>query len=364
MTAPRLRVLLTTDAVGGIWTYTADLAAGLVARDVDVTLAVLGPRPTPTMTAALPGSVDLIETDLPLDWIDGLESAPVSATGVSGLAAACNASLIHLNSPALAGLARFPVPIIGGCHSCLATWWQSVRRDEDLPEAFATATAMLGRGYAACDALIAPSRAFAAATEQVYGVSPEVVLNGRSGSPRGDPPRQAIALTAGRLWDPAKGVAILDRAASLGPGRVEAAGPTEGPDGSRITLENVTCLGRLEDADLRRRMETSAVFVSLSMYEPFGLSVLEAAQSGCALLLSDIPTFRELWDGAAVFTSPTDPVAAARALEGLLSNADRCAELGAAAATRAERYAADAMAEATLALYGRTLARRPIARAA
>ena len=223
---------------------------------------------------------------------------------------------------------------------------------------------MLSRGYAACDALIAPSQAFAEATEQVYGVAPEVVLNGRTESPRGERPRRPIALTAGRLWDPAKGAATLNRAAGLIAGRVEAAGPTEGPDGSRITLENVTALGRLEGADLRTRMEGSAVFVSLSIYEPFGLSVLEAAQSGCALLLSDIPTFRELWDGAAVFTSPTDPIAAARALEGLMSDAKRCAELGAAAAIRAERYTADAMTDATLALYRRTLARRPIARAA
>ena len=43
------------------------------------------------------------------------------------------------------------------------------------------------------------------------------------------------------------------------------------------------------------------IFVSAARYEPFGLAVLEAAQAGCALVLSDIPTFRELWDGAALF---------------------------------------------------------------
>ena len=37
-----LRLVLTTDAVGGVWTYATDLARGLSARGVEVTLAVLG----------------------------------------------------------------------------------------------------------------------------------------------------------------------------------------------------------------------------------------------------------------------------------------------------------------------------------
>ena len=51
-------------------------------------------------------------------------------------------------------------------------------------------------------------------------------------------------------------------------------------------------------------MARTAVFVSPALYEPFGLAVLEAAQAGCALVLSDIPTFRELWDGVALFVAP------------------------------------------------------------
>ena len=34
--------------------------------------------------------------------------------------------------------------------------------------------------------------------------------------------------------------------------------------------------------------------------------MLEAASAGCPLILGDIPTFRELWDGAAVFVAPDD----------------------------------------------------------
>src|SRR3546814_16818778 len=65
-------------------------------------------------------------------------------------------------------------------------------------------------------------------------------------------------------------------------------------------------LGVLGEASMAAWRERAGIFVSPSLYEPFGLAVLEAAMSGCALLLSDIPTFRELWDGAAVFTPAGD----------------------------------------------------------
>src|SRR3546814_15067984 len=68
--------------------------------------------------------------------------------------------------------------------------------------------------------------------------------------------------------------------------------------------------------------ERAGIFVSPSLYEPFGLAVLEAAMSGCALLLSDIPTFRELWDGAAVFTPAGDSDALADRLQAMAASHD------------------------------------------
>ena len=41
------RVLMTADAVGGVWTYALDLAQGLNEADIAVRLAVLGPAPSP-----------------------------------------------------------------------------------------------------------------------------------------------------------------------------------------------------------------------------------------------------------------------------------------------------------------------------
>ncbi len=91
-----------------------------------------------------------------------------------------------------------------------------------------------------------------------------------------------------------------------------AAGPTAGPDGQRVGLANAFALGAIDAAEMRRRLARAGVFVSLAAYEPFGLAVLEAALSGCALVLSDIPTFRELWGEVALFVASDDPGRRAR----------------------------------------------------
>ncbi len=159
--------------------------------------------------------------------------------------------------------------------------------------------------------------------------------------------------TAGRLWDEGKDVATMDRAVGRTLLGAAAAGPLTGPGGQGVVLKRIDPLGRLSEADLHAHLARRPIFVSPSLYEPFGLAVLEAAQAGCPLVLSDIATFRELWDGEAVFFPPGDDATLAAHLDALAADPDRRAALGEAARARAARYTAAAMAEATLQLYGR-----------
>ncbi|HST92332.1 MAG TPA: glycosyltransferase family 4 protein [Brevundimonas sp.] len=366
MTGPAPRhVLMTTDAVGGVWTYALDLAEGLMRRGVAVTLAVLGPEPRPGQRRAaerIPG-LSLVMTGLPLDWTaDDAGALADAARGVAALASERGADLVHLNSPALAGCARFPAPVIGVCHSCLASWWDAVRGDEPMPLSFRWRTDLLARGYAACDRLIAPSYAFMQTTAALYGVVPHTVHNGRAASrAAGAGAREPVVMTSGRLWDDGKNIRTLDRAAGRMRGPVHAAGPLTGPDGQSVSLEHILALGQLDATALAADLQRSAVFASLAHYEPFGLGVLEAAQAGCALVLSDIPTFRELWQGAAVFVPADDDRAAAEVLDDLLDDPDRAATLGRAAADRAARFTTDALTDGVLAVYAEAIgARAPL----
>ena len=98
-------------------------------------------------------------------------------------------------------------------------------------------------------------------------------------------------------------------------------------------------------------MRQASIFVSPARYEPFGLTVLEAARAGCALVLSDIPTFRELWSGAALFVDPSRPDELAAALRYLAENAGVLEAMQQAAKARARLYSLDSTVGAYADLY-------------
>jgi glycosyltransferase involved in cell wall biosynthesis len=188
-----------------------------------------------------------------------------------------------------------------------------------------------------------------------------VVHNGRGTLPAvsiaacGEP----FVFTAGRLWDDGKNVAALDRAAARLSASVLAAGPLEGPNGACIRFSHVRPLGRLSGPEIAGYLASAPVFASIARYEPFGLAVLEAAQAGCALVLADIPTFRELWDGAAVFVPPDDDAAVTSALQGMLHDSVSRQSLGAAARERSACYTVGAMTTGMLSVYRAVLPQVP-----
>jgi glycosyltransferase involved in cell wall biosynthesis len=73
------------------------------------------------------------------------------------------------------------------------------------------------------------------------------------------------------------------------------------------------------------------------------------------LILSDIPTFRELWSGAAVFAEPRNARQLADALQSVCRDVPRRTELQRAARLRAARYSAAAMVDGYCEAYERLL---------
>ncbi|MFN3522514.1 MAG: glycosyltransferase family 4 protein [Phenylobacterium sp.] len=349
------RVLITTDAVGGVWTYSLDLARGLAARGAEVKLMQFGPHPSAAQRAAarrIPG-LELLETDLPLDWTAADEPAlAAAAAGLAQAAERLDVDLIHLNGPPLAArpLGR---PVVGVCHSCLATWWAAVRTG-DFPEEFQWRARAYWRGLLNCDALAAPSAAFAEAIARAYDVpAPRVIHNGRarfSAEPSADAP---AVFTAGRLWDPGKDAATFDAAAAaLERLDFAAAGPLAGPSGEGVELTACRWAGNLAQDEVLARLANRPVFVSTALYEPFGLAVLEAAQAGCPLVLADIPTFRELWGDCAVFFAPRDARDLSAKVAAVAADPALARRLGEAARARAASFTLEAMVEGVLGLYG------------
>jgi glycosyltransferase involved in cell wall biosynthesis len=363
-----IHLLMTADAAGGIWTYALETARALSVRDISTTLAVLGDRPSESALRAAKAVAGLeIElTGLPLDWT-AANASEVTQAGeeIADLARRIGADVVQLNAPALAATASFAVPTIGALHSCVATWWQAVHGDVALPPDLDWRAKLTRAGLTRVDVAIAPSHALAQQAQRIYALprQPVVIHNGRSLPEKARlTTRDIPVLTAGRLWDEGKNVAVLDCAAAHLRFRICAAGPLQGPNGAALHLDRLDWLGTLDAAAVRHVMGRSMVFMSPALYEPFGLAVLEAAQAGCALVLADIPTFRELWDGAALFVPPTDDRAIAATLSTIAADTALRTRMAAAAERRAADYTIGKSVDALAALM-RSLLTQPQRRA-
>lgn len=342
-----LRLLLTADAVGGVWQYSMELARGLVPHGYEITLALLGPAPGAGQRAEA-GALDglrLVELAGPLDWL-ARDAASVrqAEAALAALAAEVGADIVQLHSPALASQARYPCPVLAVCHSCVATWWAAVRGGP-MPADLAWRAALVAEGLRKAGLVIVPTAAFGEALRRQYGSIPAlaVVPNGRALLVRPADMRHRV-FTAGRLWDAGKDVRTLDRAAARLDIPFAAAGPVIGPNGETIGLRNLRHLGILDPDQIARELAGRPIFASAARYEPFGLAVLEAAAAGCALVLSDIPGFRELWSGVATFVPAGNPDAFARAIKDLVANPGARIAAGERAQERAAHFTPALMA--------------------
>ena len=359
-------ILMTANAVGGVWQYALELTNTLTAAGCRVTLATLGPSPSAEQRRQvdLIAGAALVDAGLPLDWLaDGPDVVHAAAARLAELAGQTGVDLVHCNSPALVSAAAWPVPVLAVAHGCVATWWSAVRRTP-LEPGFAWHRASVHEGLRAADAVIAPSEAFAALLQQIYSLpfTPITVHNGRRAYPV---PAAGLAhveaLTVGRLWDEAKNAATLDRAAGLARTPVIAAGALNGPGGEAFVPAHLRHMGQLGERQLAALLSHRPIFVSAAVFEPFGLAVLEAAIAGCALVLSDISVFRELWDGAALFVDSENAAGFAEAIDALAGDPGRRHELGRQAAERAARYNPEACAAQTAVVYKSLLAREEVA---
>ncbi len=84
-------------------------------------------------------------------------------------------------------------------------------------------------------------------------------------------------------------------------------------------VSNVKFLGRVSDEELKRLYNQAVCFIFPSIYEGFGLPLLEAMTCGCPILASDIPVFREVCGDTAIYFDPYDETSIRNSIEHFLS---------------------------------------------
>jgi glycosyltransferase involved in cell wall biosynthesis len=125
---------------------------------------------------------------------------------------------------------------------------------------------------------------------------------------------------------------------------------------------DVRFAGWLDPADLEGLYAAADLFVFPSLYEGFGLPVLEAMARGAPVVSSNRSSLPEVAGDAALLVDPEDPAAMAQAIERVLSDAKEAERLRAAGREQAARFSWDATARGTLASYERALDARAGAR--
>jgi len=359
------RVLMTLDSVGGVWRYAMDLASSLAEDGFGFVFVGLGPRPSPRQEAEAERLGTLHWLEAPLDWTtDDEAELDALAPRLESLVESEEIDLVHLNAPSQAAGLDLPVPVVAVSHSCVVTWFNAVR-GTGVPPGWLWQERRNRSGFDAADAVIAPSRAHATMLRRCYGpiAGLEVVRNGARPAP-GSVEKADFVFAAGRWWDDGKNGAVLDRAAANCAWPVVMAGADRGPNGQRIEIAHADYRGEMAHSEARALMGHAAIVCSPSIYEPFGLVPLEAAGVRAALVLADIPTYRELWDGAAVFADPRDAAALADAIDSLARDPERRRRLADAAFIRSRVYSLKAQAQATGEVYRRLLADRLLVRSA
>lgn len=324
-----MKVLMTTDAVGGVWSYSLQLCAALETHGISVLLATMGAPLTAAQrdAAGVLRNVSLRESAYALEWMDDpWDDVAAAGEWLLDLERAFTPDIIHSNGYAHAAM-PWRAPVLVVAHSCVLSWWRAVH-GADAPATWSRYALSTRCGLHAADLVIAPTRSMLAALRAHYGALPRtaVIPNGVAAAPVADSARHPVVLAVGRIWDDAKNIAALDRAAPHIDWPVLVAGSSRDAAGRQRSLRHAQHLGVLDSDQMTEMYARAAILAHPARYEPFGLAPLEAALQGCALVLGDIPSLREVWGETARYVDPGDDDAIARAINELARDDSlRCA---------------------------------------
>ncbi len=344
------RILMTADTVGGVWTYALELTRALQPYGIEVLLAVMGPPLSAAQSADARSisNLNLFKSNYKLEWMpDCWSDVKHAGRWLLHLENRLQPDLIHLNGYAHASLPWSSPTLVAG-HSCVYSWFQAVKGNSPSTE-WQHYKNEVKNGLNAADLVVAPSDAMMRALDTHYGPlnKRRVIPNGRNPDDFKHRSKRHFIFSAGRLWDEAKNIDRLVEVAPELPWPVLLAGDLRG----RAHSTHCHWLGSLPQSELTRWFAAASVYALPALYEPFGYTPLEAALSGCALVLGDIESLREVWGDAAVFVDPNDSRALKDGLCELIENPPHREVMSRRAHKRALEFTSDRMAQNYFAAY-------------
>ncbi len=361
-----MHVLVTTDTVTAVWTYTRELVTGLAGRGVKVTLVSVGDIPLPQQAAWLDSlqGVEYHPTAFRLNWMeDGEHDLEESAAYLTALTQEVRPDVLHLNHICYGNL-PVDVPRIVVAHGDLIGWWKAVHGQEPTQSRWLNwyREAMI-RGLLGADAVVAPS-AWMQDTIRACYTQPRceaVIYHGRN--PLFFNPyvnKEDSVLAVGRPWDAGKQVSLLTQCNHALPvcivGSDVPAAALKIPIRADVKLavddRSVALKGPQSESQMRILYSRSAIYAATARYQPFDVSALEAAFSRCAIVANDLPAFREIWGDDALYFHTNDADSLAEVIQFLSEDRGARQAYGNRAYLRArERFTAKRMLDEYTRLY-------------
>lgn len=120
--------------------------------------------------------------------------------------------------------------------------------------------------------------------------------------------------------------------------------------------DHVKFLGFIPDKDLAQLYKSARAFISPSFSEGFGLPAVEAMASGCPIVCSNIPVFREVYFNAPIYFNPSQEEDIAKSINQVISlSKQERARIIQKGFDRAKQFSWEKMAEETLKVYEKIL---------
>lgn len=355
----RLKILMTTDTLGGVWTYTHELCNILGRYGAEVHLAAMGSWPTVAQRKEMEelGNVTLYRSNYKLEWMDDpWEDIKEANKWITSIYHTVQPNLVHFNNYALIEN-YWDCPIVTVYHSCVNTWWQAVK-GTDAPQRWDRYRSLVKSSLNASDVVVFPTLTLLQKAILTHGISSPVTVihNGREIHFPFLKKKEPFILCTGRIWDEAKNLHSLAKMANRLPWPIYVAGNNIHPvTGQKMEVENLKFLGNLSSEELKSWMHRASIYVSPAKYEPFGLGILEAALAECALALGSIGSLQELWWDHADFFDPDDVDDMEATLLKLIENRPYRIQMAEKALKKAGEFGVDKMGAEYIKLYRKLL---------
>lgn len=296
-------ILISTDTVGGVWSYTISLVEAMKHYPVKFIIASLGQLPSQDQRQQVEAldNAHLESYDGKLEWMDNpWDDLREEGEWFKTLAATYQPDLVHLNHYAHASI-DFNAPKLLVMHSCVRSWWRAVKK-ETAPDYWSRYSVLVQKAIIASDYIVAPSNAILDAYRIEYDGLEEaqVIHNGIELSEYKSATKERFIFSMGRLWDEAKNIKLLLKAAPYIDFPIYIAGDSNSTNNDKLP-DNVHMLGWQNKQQIKEWLSRAALYVLPVKYEPFGLSFLEAAASGCILIGGKTKTLQEIWNDSAFY---------------------------------------------------------------